>query len=124
MPTPEGKVKDAIKKALHANSVYPFMDIATGKVTEYEGFYYMPVAGPFSVHGVHDFVGCWNGVFWSIETKAPGNGEDATYHQDCFNIAVNGTGGVGIVGARSAAIVAELKRLVYARANTFAGVNI
>lgn len=117
MTTPEGAVKTQIKKALHAAGVVPFMDAATSKAPVYEGVYYMPVAGPFSVHGVHDFVGCWRGVFWSLETKAPDNPEDATFHQEQFRVAITGSGGVSLTGVRSAAAVADLKRLVYERAN-------
>lgn len=116
MSTPEGTVKAAVRKALQANKVVPFMDAATGKAPAYDGVYYMPVAGPFSVHGVHDFVGVWFGVFWSIETKAPDNPEDATYHQECFRSAVTGSGGISLTGVRSAAAVDKLRELVLARA--------
>jgi hypothetical protein len=118
MPTPESTVKTAVKRALQAHGVVPFMDAATGKVTDYKGVYYMPVAGPFSVHGVHDFVGVWAGVFWSIETKAPDNPEDATYHQECFRQAVAGSGGISLTGVRSAAAVDQLRELVLARVET------
>ena len=76
--TPEGRVKAAVKKALAERNVHPFIDVANGKVTGAQGMFYMPVAGPFSVHGVHDFVGCWHGVFFSIETKSPDNTKDET----------------------------------------------
>jgi hypothetical protein len=115
MPTPESSVKTAVKRALQAHGVVPFMDAATGKTPQYDGVYYMPVAGPFSVHGVHDFVGVWHGVFWSIETKAPDNPEDATYHQECFRQAVTGSGGISLTGVRSAAAVDQLRELVLAR---------
>lgn len=111
--TPEGAVKDDVKKALQAEGVYPFMDIGLGKVKGAVGAYYMPVAGPYSIHGVHDFVGCWAGRFWSIETKAPNNSEDETHHQGCFRVAINSTGGVALTGVRDGkAAVAYLKQLV------------
>lgn len=118
MSTPESAVKAAVRKALLANRVVPFMDAATGKAPEFDGVYYMPVAGPFSVHGVHDFVGVWHGVFWSIETKAPDNPEDATYHQECFRQAVTGGGGISLTGVRSSAAVDQLRELVLARARS------
>lgn len=117
--TPEGKVKKAVKKALLAHGVVPFSDVISGAATSYEGFYYMPVAGPFAVHGVHDFVGCWRGVFFSLETKAPDNRVDATIHQESFRQAVSTTGGLAYVGVRSAAAVDDLrsKVLAYAQVN-------
>ena len=116
MPTPESRVKLVVRKALHAHGVHPFMDVATGKVQGAEGVYYMPVAGPYSVHGVHDFVGCWRGLFWSIETKAPDNPEDATPHQENFRVAVDATGGIAFVGVRDGSAVLALRELVRSRA--------
>lgn len=115
MSTPESRVKQAVRKALHAYGVYPFTDVAAGKVSGAEGFYYMPVAGPYSVHGVHDFVGCWRGLFWSIETKAPENPEDATAHQENFRAAAESTGGVSFVGVRDDSAVMALRELVRSR---------
>ena len=106
--TPEGAVKDEVKKRLAHYDVHPFMDAAMGKCRCVVGAYFMPVAGPFSVHGVHDFVGVWNGRFFSIETKAPDNPEDATLHQEMFRAAVSMAGGVAMTGVRSAAAVDRL----------------
>lgn len=110
--TPEGKVKDAVKKALIAEGVVPFADFASGRAKDAVGFFYMPVAGPFSVHGVHDFVGCWHGVFFSLETKAPDGKEDATPLQRSFYEAVTRTGGVSFVGVRGPEVIDVLKRRV------------
>jgi hypothetical protein len=116
MATPESKVKDQIKRALEAEGLVPFTDFVTKRVTQdVAGFYYMPVAGRFSVLGVHDFVGCWHGAFFSIETKAPGNTKDATFHQACFKQAVDVSGGIAVVGARGAEAVQEVKKLVLQR---------
>lgn len=117
MATPENKVKAEVKKALIAHGVYPFADIATGKVThdKVQGAFYMPVAGPFSVHGVHDFVGCWDGLFFSIETKAPKEVIDATEHQERFRFAFSLAGGATYVGVRDASAVVDLYARVLAR---------
>lgn len=115
--TPEGRVKEAVKKRLRDLGVYPFTEIQPN-VVKANGVYYMPVAGPFSVHGVHDFVGCWHGVFWSIETKAPDNPEDATHHQETFRAAVAASGGISMTGVRDASAVDELHRMVLARTHT------
>lgn len=109
--TPEGKVKDDLKKALQAEGLVLFADYIKGK--RGTGFFYMPVAGKFSVLGIHDFVGCWHGVFWSIETKAPNKKEDATFHQEEFADAVTMAGGIALTGVRDgAAAVARLKEQV------------
>ena len=113
--TPEGKVKEALKAALKTNNIVPFVDVVKGTTSDYEGFYYMPVAGPFAVLGVHDFVGCWKGVFFSLETKAPNEPKDETYHQGRFREAVTKSGGVAMTGVRDAqAAVSRLRELVEA----------
>lgn len=119
MSTPEGRVKTSVKRALHAVGVVPFMDAASGKAKEFEGVYYMPVAGPFSVHGVHDFVGCWRGVFFSLETKAEDNPEDETAHQGMFRVAINGAGGIAMSGVRSDKAVDTLRRMIHSRVPNF-----
>jgi Holliday junction resolvase len=55
--TPEGKVKNQVKKILDMHQAY----------------YFMPATGGFGRSGVPDVVGCLHGVFFSIECKA-GNG--------------------------------------------------
>lgn len=54
MPTPEAKVKAAIKKLLDEHNIY----------------YFMPATGGYGRSGVPDFVGCARGRFFSIEAKA------------------------------------------------------
>jgi hypothetical protein len=53
--TPEGKVKDAVKKILREHGIW----------------FYMPVQNGMGVTGIPDFVCCWHGEFIAIETKAP-----------------------------------------------------
>jgi hypothetical protein len=55
MATPEGKVKNAVKKALKIHGAY----------------YHMPVQNGMGSPTL-DFVGCYRGKFFAIETKAPG----------------------------------------------------
>ena len=52
--TPEGKVKNQVKKILD----------------KYQAYYFMPATGGFGRSGVPDVVGCLHGVFFSIECKA------------------------------------------------------
>lgn len=112
--TPEGAVKDAVKARLEHYGVLPFIKVADrpGPVV---GMYYMPSQGAFAVQGVHDFIGCWNGVFFSLETKAPENKVDATENQQAFRSATLRTGGIAFVGVRDASAVDELARLIEER---------
>lgn len=55
MTTPEGVVKNKVKKILDAHGAY----------------YYMPVPGGYGKPSL-DFIGSYNGYFFAIETKAAG----------------------------------------------------
>lgn len=55
MATPEGRVKDKIKKLLKAHGIW----------------YYMPVQNGMGVVGIPDLICCYEGLFIGIETKAP-----------------------------------------------------
>ena len=52
--TPEGKVKARVKKILEELGIW----------------YFMPSANGYGRHGIPDFIGCFNGTFVAIETKA------------------------------------------------------
>ena len=54
--TPEGKVKEAVKKVLK----------------QFGAWYFMPVSNGYGKHGIPDFIGVLKGRFFAIETKAPG----------------------------------------------------
>lgn len=56
MQTPEGRVKDKVKKLLR----------------QYDVYYFMPMQNGMGVHGIPDIIACCNGYFIGIETKAPG----------------------------------------------------
>ncbi len=72
MSTPEGKVKDMIKKILAKYKIYPASK-AGAFPKDANGWYYMPVsASAFGVAGIPDFIGHYKGIFWSIEAKAKG----------------------------------------------------
>lgn len=116
MATPEGRVKDAVKKRLMEYGLKPLTKAADVD-GDIEGFFFMPHAGPGSVWGIHDFVGCWRGVFFSLETKAPNNREDATEPQRAFQTATTKAGGFSFVGVRDASVVDELARLIKERNN-------
>lgn len=82
MSTPEGEVKKKVRQLLHASGCIP----AGAKTSAYpdpvRGWYYMPSANGFGVHGIPDFVGHIDSRFFSIETKAPGNLDGLTANQE------------------------------------------
>lgn len=55
MATPEGRVKDKIKKLLKSHGIW----------------YYMPMQNGMGVAGIPDLICCYEGLFIGIETKAP-----------------------------------------------------
>jgi hypothetical protein len=77
--TPEGEVKKHIRAFL-----------------EYIGaFVFMPVTSGFGDQAV-DFLGCWRGLFFAIEAKAPGRLKKLTDRQRDFLLNVAKAGGIGI----------------------------
>lgn len=79
--TPEGRVKEAVKRFLKSRGVY----------------YFMPMQNGFGVVGVPDFVCCSSGRFIAIETKAPGNLATTTANQDRQIAAIRAAGGAAVV---------------------------
>lgn len=66
--TPEGRLKQQVKKLLEERG---FWRAGSARPESVEGWYYMPVSNGMGTHGIPDFVCCWSGQFFSIETKAP-----------------------------------------------------
>ena len=93
--TPEGAVKEMIKKRLEELGC-----ISAGKAVKvshtHSGWYYMPVSNGMGVHGILDFVGHYRGEFFAIEAKAPGKHPSAL--QEIQLHAIDRTGGIwGVV---------------------------
>lgn len=63
--TPEGRVKNAVKKVLKDHNIW----------------FFMPMQNGFGVVGIPDFICCWGGRFLAIETKAPGKRNFTTANQ-------------------------------------------
>lgn len=76
--TPESKLKRDLKVYLTAIGAY----------------YYMPVPTGFGTRTV-DFLGCWRGRFFAIETKSPGR--QATPSQARTLEAVREAGGIAVL---------------------------
>jgi hypothetical protein len=79
--TPEGRVKEAVKRVLKARDIY----------------YYMPVSNGMGRVGAPDFICCHNGHFLAIETKAPGKVNNTTPNQRREISAITHAGGTAIV---------------------------
>lgn len=79
--TPEGKVKAGVKNYLLSIGAY----------------YAMPIGSAFGKAGVPDFLVCWRGKFFGIETKAPGKLKNTTVLQDIQLAAIQTAGGMSIV---------------------------
>lgn len=97
--TPEGAVKNRVRKTLQAHKVY----------------YFSPAANGFGRTGIPDFVCCVNGYFFAIECKANGNKPTALQQMEIS--AIMEAGGVAIVVNEDnlgdiAKIVEELKGMV------------
>lgn len=69
MRTPEGKLKDAVQTELARRG---FWRAGGPEPAVVNGWYYMPASNGYGVVGIPDFVGHRRGIFFSIETKAPG----------------------------------------------------
>jgi Holliday junction resolvase len=94
--TPEGKVKAAIKGYLR---------------TLPNCWFFMPATHGYGVNGVPDIVGCYKGVFFAIECKAPGKLRQLTALQAMQIREINHAHGWAIA-ADTLQHVEELFRLI------------
>ncbi len=79
--TPEGKVKQDVKKLLKSLGIW----------------YFMPMQNGFGVVGIPDFICCWGGKFLAVETKAPGKRGQTTANQDLRLQEICDNGGLSLV---------------------------
>lgn len=79
--TPEGRVKQAVKKYLDSIGAYWFMTMSNG----------------MGRVGAPDFFVCHQGRFIGIETKAPGKCGNTTPNQDRELAAIRAANGVAVV---------------------------
>lgn len=82
--TPEGKIKDAVKKMLkkYAPKVW----------------YFMPVSLGMGKHGIPDIIICCKGEFLAVETKAPDKDPTALQHR-CMTEILEAEGNVWVVNS-------------------------
>lgn len=88
--TPEGKVKEQVKKLLK----------------EYGAYYHMPVQNGMGAPTL-DFICCMGGRYLGIETKSPG--KLATARQQKTMQEINAAGGITLVVDGSAAHMQQLR---------------
>lgn len=81
MPTPESKVKTAVKKWLDARDIW----------------HCSPIGTIFGKSGVPDILACWKGKFIAIECKAPGKEHSVTDLQKDQLNAIAAAGGIALV---------------------------
>jgi len=86
--TPEGKVKDQVKKLLDAYDIQPASK--AGTFENAAGWYYMPVQAGYGVRVV-DFIGHYRGIFWACEAKV--RGKNPTGFQKLQIDAISCSGG-------------------------------
>ena len=79
--TPEGKVKNDVKKFL----------------VRKRAWYYMPVTNGMGRVGCPDILVCWHGRFIAIETKAPGKRKNTTPNQEREIASINDAEGLAVV---------------------------
>jgi len=96
MMTPEKRVKEAIKAFLRKLP---------------NCWFFMPAAHGYGVNGIPDIVGCYRGVFFAIEVKAPGKLKQVTPLQQMQINSINQAHGWACA-ADSVERVLELFRLI------------
>lgn len=81
--TPEGRVKEAVKRLLKAHGVW----------------FFCPVSNGMGVHGIPDFICAMppNGLFLGIEVKAAGKRKNTSALQDHQLAQIAGVGGIAVV---------------------------
>jgi hypothetical protein len=94
--TPEAKVKASIKMYLRSLP---------------KCFFFFPAAHGYGVNGIPDVIGCYQGVFFAVEVKAPGKLKNVTALQHMQIAAINDAQGWAIA-ADSVQAVEELIHLI------------
>jgi hypothetical protein len=80
--TPEGKVKSDIKRVLNSLP---------------DCWHFSPMMIGYGRKGIPDIIGCYRGMFFAIEVKAPGKIDNTTPWQERELAAIHAAGGVDLV---------------------------
>jgi len=95
MATPEGRVKARIKRVLKKHGVW----------------FFMPVPYGMGVHGIPDFICCFDGRFLAIEAKAPRKKKTLTMNQAKKIREIIDHGGIALVVDDADALDAYLSEI-------------
>ena len=119
--TPEGKVKDAVKKLLVKYHVYPIHNAADHALRHklpVLGAYFMPVSGGMGVHGIPDFICTVDGRMVTIETKAKERDAPTTLQEACMlGLRYGGAHTLVVKGNNLTELEGYLASVTEARAN-------
>lgn len=105
--TPEGKVKDEVKKVFKAQGIWSFMVVPHGY--SMVGFPDFVACVPVTI--TKDMVGKTLGVFAGIETKAPGKIKHTTENQRRNLRAIGEHSGLAVVADRADIVEAAVECL-------------
>lgn len=94
--TPEGKVKDQVKKFMKERQIWSYMPVQNGMGVV--GIPDLIACAPIKI--TQDMVGKTIGAFFAVETKAPGKIKNATENQKRNLRAIGTHGGVAVVADR------------------------
>jgi hypothetical protein len=81
MSSPESRVKTQIKRLLVQRGIW----------------YFMPVSRGMGMHGIPDFICCWQGRFLAIEAKAAGLRSNVSPLQKRALASIEDHGGLAII---------------------------
>ena len=114
--TPEGIVKDEIKKALHELHILPFVQCISrlNKDEHFNGYYSMPSSSGMGEAGIADFLICVKGLYVEVEAKSDVGTQSAL--QRLHEQAVLESGGVYLLihGCSEVPEITEyLTRVIY-----------
>lgn len=87
--TPEGKVKAAVDELLTEFGLISAGKSATATDAN-TGWYFKPVSNGMGVHGIPDYLGNYNSLFFAIETKVEGKDPTALQAHQLNAIALSG----------------------------------
>ena len=95
--TPEAKVKSDVQRYLHEKGFIRAGSAPKSWPDPVQGWYFMPSQNGRGVTGIPDFVGCYKGRFFSVETKAPGKRNNTNANQDQRIKEIQRADGVALV---------------------------
>ena len=81
-PAPEPRRKPRKKAPPRRMLEAKVKEIVKDLLKKHHAQFYMPVPGGYGVRGVHDFIGCSRGRYFTVETKAEGVDKMSEFQKD------------------------------------------